>query len=265
MAVAIPVIAAWGAVGAAAGGLTLASVGALATASLAGFLSVAGAALTTIGAITKKQDLMKIGGFMSLAGGIGTAVGAASAATAPATAGVSAGEAAAATAGTEAATAAAAQPTVAAAQNLGVGVEAELAKAAGSYGSQAPLLGRAGELASSSFSMIPGTTPTMPLDAISGLQPNVFADQLATGAAGIQGQSQLQTLLAAAGKKAGTALKGVGTFMKDNPELVKIGGSALSSMYGPEAEQFDFNKSIYERRMRNLNTPVRLGVLPRGG
>jgi hypothetical protein len=38
--------------------------------SVTGFLSVAGAALTGIGALTGKKDLMKIGGLMSLGGGI---------------------------------------------------------------------------------------------------------------------------------------------------------------------------------------------------
>ena len=74
MAVALAVIPALFAAGsavAAAGGVMAAM------STFTGFLSVAGAALTTIGAVTGKKDLLKIGGFMALGGGIGTAMGAA--------------------------------------------------------------------------------------------------------------------------------------------------------------------------------------------
>ena len=50
----------------------------------------------------------------------------------------------------------------------------------------------------------------------------------------------------------------VGKFIADNPSLVKIGGEMLTSMYGPQAEQFDLQKSLIERAQRNLNTPIPL-------
>lgn len=240
--------------------------------TVTGFLSIAGAALTTIGAITGKKDLTRIGGFMGLAGGIGQAF---NAATAASTAGQSAEQAAflaanepVGNAGAVAAAEAAA-PTVSAAQNLGVGVDAEVAKAAAGV-SEAPLMGRAAEVASaapSNASLIPNTQPTSSLNAmqLADIQPNVFADRLAAGAAGIESPSQLQSLLKLAGDKAGSALSATSQWMAKNPELVKIGGSALESMYGPKAEAFDYDRSIYERRLRNLNAPVRLGVLQSGG
>lgn len=54
-------------------------------------------------------------------------------------------------------------------------------------------------------------------------------------------------------------------FLKDNKELVKIGGSILESVYGPQAEQMDFQRSEFERRRRNMNSPIRLGNIGMGG
>lgn len=71
----VPVIASLAAAGSAitAAGGFMAAMG-----SLGGFLSIAGAALTTIGAVTGKKDLMKVGGLLSLGSGL---VGMASSAT----------------------------------------------------------------------------------------------------------------------------------------------------------------------------------------
>ena len=67
MAVALPVIASFYAAGTA-----VAAAGTLAAAmgTVSGFLSIAGAALTGIGALTGEKDLQKIGGLMSLGGGL---------------------------------------------------------------------------------------------------------------------------------------------------------------------------------------------------
>lgn len=75
MGKALPIIATI-AIGVATGGLGLAASSVMAgTATFSQFAMVAGTALSGIGALTGKKDLMKIGGFMSLAGGLGQAFG----------------------------------------------------------------------------------------------------------------------------------------------------------------------------------------------
>lgn len=49
-------------------------------------------------------------------------------------------------------------------------------------------------------------------------------------------------------------------WIKQNKELVQLGGNMLYGMYGPQAEQLDWQKSIMSRRLANLNSPVRLGI-----
>lgn len=65
----IPIAAAVGSI--AAGVSAVTAVGAGLAATIAGGAMIAGGALTAIGAVTKNQKLMKIGGVVSLAGGIG--------------------------------------------------------------------------------------------------------------------------------------------------------------------------------------------------
>jgi hypothetical protein len=84
-------------------------------------------------------------------------------------------------------------------------------------------------------------------------------DPLSDGASKLP-PSEFQSLVKRAAQKTGSALQGVGKFVADNKELVKMGGEALGAMYGPEAEQMDFRKSIYNRQIANLNNPVRLGT-----
>lgn len=64
------------------------------------------------------------------------------------------------------------------------------------------------------------------------------------------------------GETAGDSIMGrinsLGQHVKNNKELYQIGGQMLQGMFGPEAEQMDWQKSLYERRRRNLNNPVRM-------
>lgn len=275
MAVAIPVIAAFASAGtavAAAGGF------AAAMGTVTGFLSIAGAALTTVGAITGKKDLLKIGGLMSLGGGIGQAFGALSSGTA------AAGEAA----------SQGAQEAFRASELAGTGATNAAMEAASSGGS----LMESARAATSAAQNLPkqaitdfgaevaGATPTQAMPSATtptiaqptmvepttyGSQPSpqeafrtseltgqaTHANEVARGASTMN-QSELLGLLKAGAEKTGKSLSGVADFLTKNKELVKIGGDALGGMYGPQAEQMDFQKSIYERRMANLKSPVKL-------
>ncbi len=53
----------------------------------------------------------------------------------------------------------------------------------------------------------------------------------------------------------------VANFVKDNPALVKVGGDALNSMFGTQAEALDWQKSIYNKNRANLNAPVALSYM----
>lgn len=286
MAAAIPIIATF-ASGAAAGGTIAAgatAVGALATGSLAGFLTVAGGIAGSIGALTGKKSLQRIGGLMALGGGlVGLAQGAFGSAVDAATAGTA----------QEAANAAwSAGGAAEVAGGAGVGAElgsigqqaAEAAGAAGDTGSlwsraQPDALAQINTAESPAGSLGGAADPTggaggggsslyqKALQSSHGVQPaqaaapmdpiTAGADKLAQGASEMTSQ-ELQAYLAAQKAKALSALKSAGGWIRDNKELVSMGGNALASMYGPAAEKLDWEQSIYNRRVGNLNTPIPL-------
>jgi hypothetical protein len=299
MAVVIPVIAAW-----AAAGTAIAAAGTLAAtmATVTGFLTVAGAALTTVGAISKNEDVMKVGGFMSLAGGIGSAFNSATAASASAAENATAQEAA------NAAWQSGGQAEVAgAAAQSGTAAAQEAANAAWQAGGQAEVAGAtnglSSELASQSINdfgydaineglyksafdragAASQALETQPATALKDLQdwrspmgqsaapetaaslPSVPQVSTAAPQTALSGEnltkSRLQSLLQGAADKAGEGLNGLGSFVRNNKELVDMGGGVLKSMYGPEAEKMNFEQSIMQRRLRNLNSPIRLANL----
>ncbi len=49
-----------------------------------------------------------------------------------------------------------------------------------------------------------------------------------------------------------------GQFIERNPNLALVGGKMLAGAFGPESEELDWRKSIYARKLANLNSPVRL-------
>jgi hypothetical protein len=61
------------------------------------------------------------------------------------------------------------------------------------------------------------------------------------------------------------AAKGLGQFTRENPELVNIASQAIQGAYGPQAEEMDYRRSLYERSRANLNAPVRLKYQPTPG
>lgn len=115
-------------------------------------------------------------------------------------------------------------------------------------------------------------------NALKNIQPNMLGQM--TDAAGAMTQpSMLQEIarqsvtqgdigsyLQKAWERTQGAMKGAGQFIKDNKELAMLGGVALNSMYGPQAEALDQQKSLMARARRNLNAPVALkfGTQPGG-
>lgn len=230
-----------------------------------GFLSVAGGVLAGVGAITGSKDLQKIGGLLSLGSAAVNAAGAA---------GAAAGEGAA--------------SSIEAADAMRAAEHGTLANVTSA--TQAPTLGTLGEAATAQPFMTPDALQTEALGAtqagegaqslmqrasqvaqqggaapaptigqqLTGTASQTAAlDPVAQAGAGMDSNS-LQSILGSAWDKTKTIGAGVGKFVKDNKELVQLGGGMLQGMYGPEAEQMDWQKSIMARRLRNLNSPIRL-------
>jgi hypothetical protein len=49
-----------------------------------------------------------------------------------------------------------------------------------------------------------------------------------------------------------------GNWVKQNPQASNLMFKALEGMYGPQAEQMDYERGLLERARRNVNSPVRL-------
>lgn len=278
MAAAIPMIVTF-AQGAAAAGSLAAGVGAVVgtmAGSLGGFLTMAGGMMAGLGTLTGDKSLTKFGSILTLTGGIGS-LAAPSVFGASGSAAGAGGEAA--QSASEAASASSVTEPVAqsVAPQAGIGKVAELNPLGQTHvagltpdPTNASLFERLGltggdqtmaTLANQSASVAPGggimdkalagqsVVSTNPLDPTMG----------GTTIAGYQ----MPTDPLAAGARSMT-MKDVAAFLKENKELVSLGGNMLASMYGPQAEALDFQKSLYERRRRNLNNPVRLGIVPGG-
>lgn len=269
MAVVLPIVGAFEAV-AAAGSFA----GAL-TASVGSFLSVAGGVLTGIGALTGNKDLLSLGGLLGLGGGIAGALDSA--------AGVAAGEVAgeaAAGEGMKAATSSldALRPLkdAANAPDIGsaIGQAAESAaegmagsgvvapQVDGAWWQQGQASGGGGSLmeraalGQSGGGGIGGPGMTARLGAGRSIVDPVMQ------AGKSMSSDQLQALLGNAWDKTKQLASGAGQFVKENKDLVSLAGGAIQGMYGPQAEQMDMQRSIMARRLRNMNSQVRLGRQP---
>ena len=231
MSKALPAILTIG-IGIATGGLgTAAAAVAGGGATFAQFATVAGAALSGIGAVTGKKDLMKIGGLVSLGAGLASGFGAAAGEGAGA---ITAGE----FGGKAAESAMSIADTASSASNIG-----ELGASATS-GLEGTKLGALDSAALDSA----GGSGGMFSDAVSGgtgMAPAIKAPAI--------GQSQGGGML--------DALNKVGANVKQNKEMYALGGQMLQGMFGPEAEAMDYRKAADERRRRNLNTIVPVGRL----
>jgi hypothetical protein len=104
------------------------------------------------------------------------------------------------------------------------------------------------------------------IDATGGLETAVDAYSPASVLSGTNPYG-IDPMMESAATKAGPTdwLNKVGSHVKQNKELYSLGGGMLNSMFGPEAEALDYRREQDERRRRNMNSPVRLGMLQRAG
>ena len=198
---------------------------------------------------TGKKDLIKVGAVLGIAGGIGSAVSGSAASS-------GLGEVVDATGGVETAVSSTANTGIPAAMDATGGLETAIENSANtSLASRAaqtaginpnidPSINQGGTLANRAAQSA-AAPPDMPVPSTPQVPPSV-----ADGARGLT-----QNDLTAFWEK----LKGAGKWMGQNPELLKVGGSVLESMYGPQAEQLDYQKSLMERARANLNNPIKLG------
>lgn len=286
MPMVIPVIAAIGSVSA---GLAAAATATTVIGTVAAYASVAGGVLTGIGAVTGKKSLMKIGAVLAIGGGLATA----GMKIAEGLAATKAAETAAAQAAWDAGDTVVGDVAANATQ---VGADAvQAAQAATGAGELVGQIGGAqGYTTAGMSSALPTAAPSaleaapaMGLDAAAPAAanastplavPNAVAPTVTVSGAppvSVDPYQQYQSTMMEAGQRTlgGTAaespiqqwlnkitggMKAVGSVVKDNKELIQLGGTMLSSAYGPQAEQLDLQKSIINRQQQNLNAPVKL-------
>ncbi len=247
MAVAIPIIASF-----AAGAAGVAAIGTATTVlgTIAAYATVAGAIMTGVGALTGKRDLMKIGGILSLAGGLGTLASNAAGTAASSSGGLTGGGAAvdeitAEVAGAGGGAAGAAETIGSAASS--VPATAPQFVSMGEAGAQAPGLMEAAQARS-----MQGAT-TVPLSAPTNVSAPI--------------QDYAQGLTSNDMQSFWDRVKGLGKTIEDNPNTAKLIGQTVQGgvqAYGQaqqEAllqEQNDYQRSLIERARANLNRPIRI-------
>ena len=277
MPMVIPIVAVFasGAVGAVIAG----------TATFAAYASVAGAMLSTAGALSGNKDLSRIGAIVSIGGGIANVAGIGSSAGsgAAANAAASAADVEANLAIDAASASSAAEPAAAAATGAAtetaantVGGLPDLSQSGSDMGwynaaQQTPVAGNMAGTTPDPTSLIDGatnplapqpvaTSPVSPVAPVTPAASTPAADRLAELGKGMT-WGDIQSYFG----KAQQGLGQVGTWMKDNPALVKVGGEMLSSMYGPNAERMSMEKSLMERARANLNNPIKMSFNKTGG
>lgn len=244
--------------------------------TIAAYSTVAGAVLTGVGALTGKKDLMKIGGVLSLAGGLGTmASNAANAASAG-------GSVVDATGGLETAVESTANTGVAAGAAGGAAANAsvpiapprlEAMQMPGGAEQIAPGAGPISDVANMRIGSVPMAAPTaapqMNAPAVQSV-PGV-PDALSQGA-----QSMSQNDILNYVEKLGTTpnqpslwdrVGGIGRWAEANPNTAKLVGQFVPgavAAYG-QARQEDmlekqqqYQQSLMEQARARLNSPVRI-------
>lgn len=278
MAVIIPAVVSFVAAGGAAGIAAAAGAVAAGTAGLAAYATmatVAGGFLSTVGGLTKNQKLAKIGGYLSLAGGVGQIAsglmsGAAGAGT-DSLVSDAASEAAAAEAAFNSGvseTASASLGDVASGASLGELGAQSAAQEAAQLGGQA-----AADAGAAAFTL-PSAQPNL-LELAQGsaapqldmgfgtnvlTQPggvgNAAMGKLQAVGSEIKNQGHLQNLLDTMGNGANK----LGEFTKNNKELVQLGGQFLQGGMKAYSDQaaMDEQLNLLEQRRRRLNSPIRM-------
>lgn len=258
MAFVVPIVAAFSTV--AAAGSLAAAVG-----TLGGFLSVAGGVLAGVGALTGKDDLVKLGSVFSLGSGlVNMASSAANAASSAGSSGL--GEVVDATGGIETAVETANAGGLAPGAYIDAGVDAtgglETAITPTGINPNAPAVvapGGPGGGATNGGSLADQAAKITGAPSGQASISQQFTTAPVTPSAVQQGaQGLTMNDLSTWWEKAKAAGKAVGTWAERNPALVKIGGDMVAGMYGPQAEANEMQRSLMEQARRNLNSPIKL-------
>lgn len=105
------------------------------------------------------------------------------------------------------------------------------------------------------------TAPTATTDA-QGLSYQVGRDSALQEAAASMTKNDIVAMLERGATNAkslfGQAADGAGAWMQKNPVASNMVFKALEGMYGPQAEQMDYERGLMDRARRNMNTPVRM-------
>ena len=230
------------------------------------YLSTAGAIVSGIGLLTGKKDLTKFGALVSLGAGLAGLGKQDTAALGTKAPGGAAGPGNDFGAGQQPAEGSLMQAAKDRPLDTGAGVQEAQQQGLGTDNLGTPTVAPAdATTANSAPSLVQqaqqrqaNTTPAAIGDQLTGQRPSAVeqASKTFTG-------PELNRYLTQAGKTAQSIVGGIPGFVKDNKELIGIVGSA----FGPEAERADlerqrFNqeRSIMQRRLANLNSPVRLGI-----
>ncbi len=235
------------------GGASLAAMSASGAWSVGSALSagamVAGGVMSGVGAVTGNKKLMKIGGVLSLAGGIGTMM----------TGGIG-GAGAAAETGTTAATPVATETTTVAGDTLSskigdaFGQTADVAKTSGMADSTLSVQGASSGSTSTGYDLGSGVAtpkPTPTIDSGSGLAGAGGTNSIP---APLDVSSPLAPTASAGGSGIlGDTLSGAGKFFKDNKELVEIGGKMLMGATDPERDLTGAKQALYDAQTTATN------------
>ena len=274
MAVAIPFLSIASGVSA---GMAMAAAG---VATLSGALAVGGAMMSAIGVLGKSDDALKIGGFLSMASNVTDALiggpSAASKGIGDSMQGFGEGIAEGAQAQTNFGIGAGKGNVLTRPAPIGeIGTTIGTELTAGADLAMTPAQAAAPQAAGSLFSQAAQATQPSTLDqALAQLKNSAptnnlqqFAKTLTQGDVNAFDKAVLQEkslFERTFGQPFSQTAKDIGKFAKDNKELVYIGANALSQIYSPQAEQLDFQRSIYDRARQNMNSPVRLKYVPGG-
>lgn len=250
MAVALPL---------AAGAFSISAGVGAGLATLTGFLQAAGGALTVLGALTKKKDLLKVGAVMSLGGAGLNALGA----------GAEAASTGVAEAGMQGANEVAKAGPLEGLSSMGEAAAPDLslssaASPAGDTLNMGDALTAGSELQRPSLMQTAMQRPPtfdmqQAMDPLQEVGSRYTADSLNQTLK--TGQNKVNQMFGGLGDK----VDAVGSHLQKNRYLYQMGGSALESMLGPEAERMDWEKSLLARRLKNLNSPVQMSLRSRGG
>lgn len=273
----IPVIAAFatGAVGAVVAG----------TATFAAYATVASAVLAVAGAVTGNKDLQRVGAIVGIVGGAASLIGGAEGAT-TAAAGAAEDGASSGLSGMDIAADAPASSSVANASLAEQAQQADLIRTSSGADGES-LADQAARGAEQATKVPDPVNAGVSTDLAQTAPPDQSLMERAIGATGgssVQPTTAIQPAPNAPGSyavdsvgqqynagdlqawfsKASNAAGKVGKFVKENKELISLGGDILKSVYNPSSEALEYQKSLMDRAYRNYNSPVVLGQVKKG-